>query len=83
MKITFEYYDDTPVDTFSKVANLSVNDEIRRFIGPGYDFNIMKKGAVANSNNIIGDIRRDIGNFHYIKVEKRFVQDIWSIEGTN
>lgn len=83
MKITFEYYDDTPVDTFSKVANLSVNDEIRRFIGPGYDFNIMKKGAVANSNNIIGDIRRDIGNFHYIKVEKRFIQDIWPIEGTN
>lgn len=83
MKITFEYYDDTPTDSFSNIANLSLTDEIRRFIGPGYDFNIINKSAVANGNHIISDIRRDIGNFHYIKVEKRFIQDIWPIEGTN
>lgn len=83
MRVTFEYYDDTPTDSFSNIANLSLTDEIRRFIGPGYDFNIITRSAVANSNHIISDIRRDIGNFHYIKVEKRFIQDIWPIEGTN
>jgi hypothetical protein len=83
MKIRFEYYDDTPTDSFSNVASLSLTDEIRRFIGPGYDFNIITKSEVANSNHIISDIRRDIGNFHYIKVERRFIQDIWPIAGTN
>lgn len=81
-KVTFEYYDTTPSDTFSNVAKLNIVDEIRRFIGPGYDLNIIKKGTVANSNHIIGDIRRDIGNFHYIKVERRFIQDIWPVDGT-
>lgn len=83
MKITFEYYDDTPTDSFSNIANLSLTDEIRRFIGPGYGFNIIHKGEVANTNHIISDIRRDIGNFHYIKVEKRFIQDIWPVKGTS
>ena len=83
MKITFEYYDDTPTDSFSNIANLSLTDEIRRFIGPGYDFNIITKSAVANGNHIISDIRRDIGSFHYIRVERRFIQDIWPIAGTN
>lgn len=83
MKITFEYYDDTPTDSFSNIADLKLTDEIRRFIGPGYDFNIIHKNAIANSNHIISDIRRDIGNFHYIKVERRFIQDIWPVTGTD
>jgi hypothetical protein len=34
---------------------------------------------VANQNHIVTDIRREVGNFHYIKVEKRFIQDIWPV----
>lgn len=79
LKVTFEYYDDTPTDAFSNIANLTLTDEIRRFIGPGYELNIPAASAVANQNHIVSDIRREVGNFHYIKVEKRFIQDIWPI----
>lgn len=81
MKVTFEYYDDTPTDTFSNIADISMTDEIRRFIGPGYHMNLVKStsDSYANSNNIIGDIRRDIGSFHYIRAEKRYIQEIWQV----
>lgn len=79
LKITFEYYDDTPTDAFSNIASLTLTDEIRRFIGPGYELNIPAESAVANQNHIVTDIRREVGNFHYIKVEKRFIQDIWPV----
>ena len=79
MKVTFEYHDDSPTDAFSNIASLTLTDEIRRFIGPGYEFNIPARSAVANSNHIVSDIRREVGNFHYIKVEKRFIQEIWPI----
>ena len=77
LKITFEYYDNTPTDAFNNIANLTLTDEIRRFIGPGYNLNIPARGSVANQNHIISDIRRDVGNFHYIRVEKRYIQEIW------
>lgn len=77
LKVTFEYYDDTPTDAFSNIADLTLTDEIRRFIGPGYEFNIPNGGDFANSNNIISDFRREVGSFHYIKVEKRYIQDMW------
>lgn len=79
MKITFEYYNNDPTDTFSHIASLTLTDEIRRFIGPGYGLNIPKPQAYANSNNIISDIRREIGSFHYIKVEKRYIQEVWPV----
>jgi len=85
MKVTFEYYDDTPTDTFSNIADISMTDEIRRFIGPGYHKNLVKNvpGVYASSNNIIGDIRRDIGSFHYIRAEKRYIQEIWPVSVNN
>ena len=75
----YEETTDTPTDAFSNIASLTLTDEIRRFIGPGYEFNIPAQSAVANSNHIVSDIRREVGNFHYIKVEKRFIQEIWPI----
>ena len=80
LKVTFEYYDDSPTDAFSNIANLTLTDEIRRFIGPGYKLNIPAESAVANQNHIVSDIRREVGNFHYIKVEKRYIQEVWPIE---
>ena len=79
LKITFEYYDDSPTDAFSNIANLTLTDEIRRFVGPGYKLNIPAESAVANDNHIVSDIRREVGNFHYIKVEKRYIQEVWPI----
>lgn len=67
-KITFNYYDDTPSDMFSSIADLALGDEIRQFVGIGYGTNV-----VAN----LGDIRRDIGQFHYIKVMKRQIEKVW------
>lgn len=67
-KITFNYYDDTPADTFSSIASLALTDEIRQFIGIGYDYNIIEG---------LEDIRRDVGQFHYIKVMKRQIENIW------
>lgn len=79
MKITFEYHDDSPTDAFSNIASLILTDEIRRFIGPGYGVDLIKPKLAANSNHIISDIRREVGSFHYIKVEKRFIQDVYPV----
>jgi hypothetical protein len=73
-KLTFSYYDDTPTDTFSQVARLEMSDEIRQFIGPGYKTNI-----ITSMN--IQDIRRELGTFHYIKVMKRQIQQMWKDNG--
>lgn len=69
-KFTFSYYDDTPVDTFSQVAKLEMTDEIRQFIGTGFDKNIITQMNIQ-------DIRRELGAFHYIKVMKRQVEKLW------
>jgi hypothetical protein len=61
-KITFNYYDDTPSDSFSSIANLQLSDEIRQIIGMGFSTNVM---------SALEDIRRDIGQFHFIRVSKR------------
>lgn len=71
-KLTFNYYDDTPSDNFSKIADLALNDEIRQFIGTGFANNV----ALG-----LEDVRRDIGQFHYIKVMKRQIQEVWKANG--
>jgi hypothetical protein len=67
-RLTFNYLDDTPADTFSHIANLTLSDEIRQIIGPGFDVNIVDG---------LADIRREIGAFHYIKVVKRQIENVW------
>jgi hypothetical protein len=69
-KITFNYYDDTPSDTFSSIADLALTDEIRQVIGLDFNTNIVEG---------LEDIRRDIGQFHYIRVTKKQVEKIWQI----
>lgn len=84
MKITFEQYDNSPTDTFSQISNLNMTEEIRRFIGPGYNINLVAPASAERTgvNNILADIRREIGIFHFIRVEKRFIQDVWPIGDT-
>lgn len=67
-KITFNYYDDTPSDMFSYIADFQLTDEIRQFIGTGYGVNVIDG---------LEDIRRDLGQFHYIRIEKRQTENIW------
>ena len=67
-KITFNYYDDTPSDMFSSIADLALTDEIRQFIGVGYGTNVIEG---------LEDVRRNLGQFHYIKVEKRQTENVW------
>lgn len=79
MKITFEYDDYTPTDAFSQISNFTTTDEIRRIVGPGYTINLMvdRNYGSASVNNILTDIRREIGTIHYLRAEKRFVQEVW------
>lgn len=79
MKITFEYDDYTPTDAFSKIANFTTTDEIRRIAGSGYTNNLMadRNYGSASVNSILSDIRREIGTIHYLRAEKRFVQEVW------
>lgn len=78
-KINFEYYEAKPFDTFSAICDISTETLIRRFVGPGFDRNLV---AVDNGNNtdfdrILTDIKREPGMFYYIKAEKRYVQEMW------
>jgi hypothetical protein len=83
MKVTFEYYDKLPSDTFSKIQSIDTSIEIRRFVGPGYGTNIMSTttNVAASQKNILSDIRREVGMFYWLKVEKRYIQDVWKING--
>lgn len=78
-KVTFEYEDDTPTDAFSKIANFTSTDEIRRIVGAGYSNNLLESKTYksASINTIISDIRREIGTIHYLRAEKRYVQEVW------
>lgn len=69
-KLTFCYYDDAPTDNFSVVTDLSVKDEIRQFIGVGYPDTTVQRESY-NIINMIEDVRRQTGRFHYIKVTQR------------
>lgn len=81
MKITFEYYDNIPLNSFSEIVDITVMDEIRRFVGPGYHYNLLAINKnLAHRQCIISDIRREIGDIHYIKVEKRYVENVWKIK---
>lgn len=80
MKITYEYYDDTPHDTFSQIAKIDSLNEIRRYVGYDYNVNIIKPTSTAASSNVLADIRREIGMFNFIRVEKRYIQQLWKTD---
>lgn len=72
-KLTFNYYDDTPSDAFSSISTLALTDEIRQIIGTNFKNNIIEG---------LEDIRRDVGQFHYIKIMKRQIENIWKIDNS-
>lgn len=71
-RLTFCYYDNKPTDNFSFISNISVQDEFRQFIGFDYNTNII---------DILEDIRRETGRFHYIRVTERPIQAIYKSNG--
>ena len=71
-RLTFCYYDNKPTDNFSFISNISVQDEFRQFIGFDYNTNII---------DILEDIRRETGRFHYIRVNERPIQAIYKSNG--
>ena len=75
-KLTFAYYDDTPANSFNQIVDLKLKDEIRQFIGIGFEKNI-----ITDSNIMLGDIKREVGHFHYIKIIKRQIENLWRING--
>lgn len=77
VKITYEYYDETSYNTFSEIAKIDSLNEIRRYIGYDYNVNIIQPTEQGASSNILADIRREIGLFNFIKVEKRYIQEVW------
>ena len=92
-KIGFGYYNESFFNAFNNIANLTIGDEIRRYIGPGYQFNLPQSswndnnlyvnGQLYHHDKVLSDIRREIGSFSYIKVEKRYIQDFYIKDGKN
>lgn len=78
-KVNFEYYEDKPFDTFSEICDISIQDEIRRFVGYDFDVNLVQDTSeiTSNFNCVLTDIKRDLGRFHFIRIEKRYVQEMW------
>ena len=74
-KLTFGYYDDTPSDTFSQITNIMSRDVIRQEIGPGFGVNLVGPDSHLN------DIRKQVSDFHYIRVAKRPIEKLWKIKG--
>lgn len=69
--LTFCYYDSKPTDNFSYITDIYVQDEFRQFIGTSHNINII---------DILEDIRRETGRFHYIRVIERPVQTIYKTD---
>lgn len=81
-KINFEYYEDKPFDTFNEISDIQISSEIRRFVGPGYNRNLVEGQTLSTTDfdRILKDLKREPGLFYFIRVEKRFVQSIWPTE---
>lgn len=74
-KLTFGYYDDTPSDTFSQITNIISKDIIRQEIGTGFKINLV------GEESHFTDIRKQVSEFHYIRVAKRPIEKLWKING--
>ena len=68
-RLTFCYYDTNPTDNFSKISSITVQDEMRQFIGTGFETNIIAT---------LEDIRRETGRFHFIRIYERAIREIYS-----
>ena len=79
-KITFEYYDNKANSMFSNIIDISSDYEIRRFVGPGVNENLIKNSGSAANNYILSDIRREIGEIIFLRAEKRYVEEIYRID---
>ena len=64
--LTYGYYY-TPSTSFSYIKSINVKDKIVQQSGLGIDINIIDNYK---------DIRTDMGEIHYLKVQKKFIEEI-------
>ena len=69
-KLTYCYYDNRPTDNFSIIINVEGHDEIRQYIGNGYPDTEEQRQSL-NIINDLTDVRRQVGNFHFIRATQR------------
>ncbi len=70
--ITYGYYDVNVTNNFSYITNMTVEDKIAQFIGSDLSLNLI---------DTMEDIRMQTGRFYYIKINPRYVYDIYVNNG--
>lgn len=74
-KLTYGYYETQIPDNFTYVADIKLSDEIAQYFG---------RGLVEKTDNLIDlmeDIRKETGKFHYIRIRLRDHTNLWYING--
>lgn len=70
--ITYGYYDTNVTNNFSYITNMSVTDKIEQYIGSNLETNLIEG---------MEDIRLQTGRFYYIKINPRYVIDVFVFDG--
>lgn len=69
MKISYLYYFDKATDSFNYIKKINLKDEVRQFIGPDFNTNLV---------TIISDeVKRELGNFIYLRISKRSITPVY------
>lgn len=70
--ITYGYYDTNITNNFSYITDMTIEDKIEQYIGGNLDINLVET---------MEDIRMQTGRFYYIKINPRYVYDIYVYDG--
>jgi hypothetical protein len=60
--LIFMYYDDMIESDISYIEKVTINNEIDKWIGKGYEYNLLSD---------VTDVRKKLGRFYQIKIELR------------
>ena len=70
--ITYGYYDTNVTNNFSYITNITVQDKIEQYIGGDLSHNLVED---------MEDIRLKTGRFYYVKINPRYVYNIYYFDG--
>jgi hypothetical protein len=70
--ITYGYYDTNVTNNFSYITKITVQDKIEQYIGGDLSHNIVED---------MEDIRLKTGRFYYVKINPRYVYNIYYFDG--
>ena len=71
--ITYGYYDTNVTNNFSYITKITVHDKIEQYIGGDMNKNLVED---------MEDIRMKAGRFYYVKINPRYVYDIYYFDGS-